>query len=375
MITNSLSLSLSLSLVSCEDEITNDTITAKSGEGGGDMECELEPHGLYFDNGVSPSTGNNMMHFPSWDSFEYTIGHLDNLVELHEDSFVIPNDLLSEDALNDLEESSGFEEDQPLIDYENSHNFFSLRAFARIKEDNWLDNSDQSGWTWDDDPDNDWLIHGTEQTVYNQYYEVMICSFIFKYMEGGVIVIDSQNQDASSILNSANNGVPIEELLTQFAGSNEKPGGITDHVIYDNSGECVFKVADTKRFILSNPRYRVKGIQHMSGYSVGGNGLKAYFKYKSITKNYKKKGSKWKKRRIKSYAKIVGERHDPYLGCGSPLIEVDKRSTIKKRRRRKVVIRVNPESYNSPSQLGTEIQKLESVHWQRGETFRYYYEN
>lgn len=183
--------SLSLSLLSCEKEQTAETglLNTKSSEFSQEN-CEFAPYGFYFDNGVSSACVNNMMHFSSWESFESTVEMLEQQVENHEDSFVIPNNALSEDDLNDLEESSGFESDQPLIDFENGFEFCSLRRVERNAEDTWLDNSNQPGWSWDDYIEDGIISDPYEQTLYNPQHEVMICGMIYKEMED---VVDSKS--------------------------------------------------------------------------------------------------------------------------------------------------------------------------------------
>lgn len=204
------SLSLSLSLVSCEKDQNgqSDELAAKGSELQ-QKNCEFEPYGLYFDNGISSGCSNNMMHFPSWEAFEDMVDNLEQQVEDHEDSFVIPNDALSEDDLNDLEESSGFESDLPLIEYENSNEFCSLRAVERAAEDAWLFASNQPGWSWDDYIEDSLISDPYEQTLYNPQHEIMICGKIYKEMEDGLLIIDPNHPDATNALTMANQGSSI----------------------------------------------------------------------------------------------------------------------------------------------------------------------
>ncbi|PZX44010.1 hypothetical protein LX97_01015 [Nonlabens dokdonensis] len=364
-------LTLSLSLISCEDELTNETLTTKSEEGGGDIKCDFEPYGLYFDNGVAQVSTNNMLHFPSMDSFYQTLDDLEQQVENHEDSFVIPNSNLSEDDLNDLEESSGFNADLPLDEFEQSHEFYSLRKDVLIAEEAFLDTSDQPGFDWANDPDDVPLIDGIERTVFNPQQEVIICNMIYKYVEDGLIGVNMNNANATDILTAANNGASGEELADIYGGKEEEAGDLVFYPEITDEADCFYNLNKVKRFFQGS--YKMKNKQKMKG-----NPGPFHYVFKAVTKNYKKK-RKWKKRRIKSYARIVGKIHDIYIGCGS-LEPLDKSSSHKKRRRREVSHRIsrslgaNANGVPLSSIIGTELGQLESEHKQHSWIVNWTYE-
>jgi hypothetical protein len=174
------SLTLSLSLVSCEDEIENTEapLVAKSEEGSDKDKCDFEPHGVFFDNGHTVNCDNNMMHFPNWESFANTVEQLEIDVDNHDDSFLNTYGNLNEDDLNDLEESMGHNPDLPLKAFEEHHSFCSLRQTEAAAEEAWLDASDQPGWSMDDWQENRFIADAVEQALYNPYNEIMICNLI-----------------------------------------------------------------------------------------------------------------------------------------------------------------------------------------------------
>lgn len=361
--------SLSLLFIGCDNSIESDELEiqqkSESAEG-----CDFAVHGIYFDNGVPANSPHNMLHFPSWDSFEATIDMLDAQVDAHEDSFVIPNDHLSEDDLNDLEESSGFEEDQPLIDFENSHEFKSLRSVLRAAEDDWLDQSDQPGWSYDDDPDNTALIFGTERTFYNPQNEVMICSYIFKKMVDGLLTIDISNVDATDALAMANEGSTAQEVMDEYGGTVEEPNGISVQIYQEDL--CLYHLKDSKWFDTPNPDRKVKAIHLISGSPEGGEAffLPEDFKWKAWTFNFKWRNGKLRKRRVSSWAGIYGDIHDNSGLCGTAEPVAD-RCTKKKRRRRKEVIR---RASNLTIRRGADINALESRHRQLNTTYVFPYD-
>ncbi|WP_405378698.1 hypothetical protein [Nonlabens sp. Asnod3-A02] len=360
-------LTLSLSLVSCEDEITNDAITTKSEEGGDGSICDFEPYGLYFDNGKSVECENNMMHFPSWESFATTLEDLEDQLESHDDDFLIPNQHLSEDDLNDLEESIGHDPDLPLIEYELIHQFCSLRQVEAAAENSWLDASDQPGWTMNDWQENQFLVDPAEQTLYNPYNEVMICNVIYKDMEGGLLLIDANHPDAIDALSSANNGSSIEEVIETYGGNVEEPGAATADIVTPGAPTCFYKSAKSEGFQLDNTYGMRASHQIRSRTFDSGPGDVNVFK--AFTRNYKKKRGKMKKRRISSSARIYGDLYTVDINAGvnpnercNYLEPIDDTGAYRKKRRSKVKSR---ESHPTNLVTGTDIDQLDSDHRQR----------
>ncbi|WP_431472608.1 hypothetical protein I5168_05110 [Nonlabens sp. SCSIO 43208] len=366
-------LTLSLSLFSCSEEVTestNDTALQKS-EGDIANNCEFQPYALYFENGTSVDCANNMMHFSSWDSFDQTLETLEDSNDAHDDNFLAIYGHLDEDDLNDTEELIGHHPDQPLIDFENSHDFCSLRKFEEDAENAWLDSSDQSGWSIDDWNENEFIVDPVEQSVYNQWNEVMICNLIYKDMEGGLLIIDTTHPDATAALTSANNGNSLQSVLEAFGGNEETPGAADGHIFPPDS-ECFYRSAKSKGVTLSST-YKLRASHQMRARTFdSGSGDVNVFK--AFTRNYKKKRGKWRKRRIRSSAKIYGELYSVDVSLNSNpnsstpanicsfKDDIDKEGDYKKKRRSKVKKRAQ-----HPSNLitGTAQNKLFSEHRQR----------
>lgn len=174
--------------MSCEDKVENyETNTLEKSR---PIErCDFEPHGVYIDNGMEMPSENNMLKFPDYLTFEQTVINLENQVEEYDDLFLAQNSNLSEDELDDLEEDIDYNPDTPLINFEQYHEFYSLRSYSESLEDTWLDNSDQTNWSWDDDPTADIFVDGVEQTIYNPYYEFIVCNTLYKLTKEGNIYI------------------------------------------------------------------------------------------------------------------------------------------------------------------------------------------
>lgn len=316
------------------------------------------PRGIYFPNGMTSDSENNMLEFATFEEYEQVLFYLEENVEIHEDAFIEQYDDLDEEELNEMEEKIGFNEDLPLELFENEHHFQSLRKVTSDAENVWLDNSDQPEFSWEDDPDNFTFISGIEQTLYNPWNEVMINDTIYKYTENGYYSIVANNPKASSILAFINNNPEVNPIKIQYNFE-----GIL--VYYDDGdntsgNDCVVgKINRTKRF--ENGDYSMKVTQEM--YSAS-----KKIVYKSITKNYKKKKGKWAKRRILSFAGIQGQVQDPNLNLCNvlPYMNVhDNRCTYKKRRKGEYSLKFNKYiAYNHVPAV--KHNGFWSVHNQRG---------
>lgn len=317
-------------------------------------------------------TENNMLQFSSHEEYEQTLYYLTDNVDFHEDNFIKEYDHLDEDELNDMEEALKFNEDLPLELFEEEHKFQSLRKVTIIAENQWLDNSDQPGFSWDNDPDNFTFIDGIEQALYNPWHEVMINDTIYKYTENGYYSIVAHNPKASTALAYINNNPELDPL--KFENEYE------DVVIYtddnsnnNNSNEChTGKFKRTERFI--NGDYSIKAKQKMR---TGPRNIT----YKTVIKNYKKKRRKWKKRRILSYTGLQGQIQDPNLASCNlvPYMHVDdNRCTYKKRRRGEYAKRILqnvpflPPVYNNEPGVGKN--KFWSVYKQKDWVVEWVYE-
>jgi hypothetical protein len=195
---------------------------------------------VFFDNGHTANCDNNMMHFPSWESFANTVEQLEIDVDNHDDSFLNTYGNLNEDDLNDLEESMGHNPDLPLKAFEEHHSFCSLRHTEAAAEEAWLDASDQPGWSMNDWQENRFIVDAVEQALYNPYNEIMICKVIYKEMTGGWLIVDFTHSDTTAALGAANEGDTLQEVVAKYGGEKEKPGAISAFVPV-NPNTCFYK--------------------------------------------------------------------------------------------------------------------------------------
>ncbi len=124
---------------------------------------------ITINNGLSnPGNKNNILLFPSFEKYQEIIDKLDSLIDEHNDAFEAKADPnLSDEDYEQLALSSGFEEDQPLLDFEKSLNFSSLRKKILEDELNWLSSQTDTIWNADEDPDNHHIFDDTERSLLN----------------------------------------------------------------------------------------------------------------------------------------------------------------------------------------------------------------
>ncbi len=124
-----------------------------------------------------------MLSFPTFNDFEQTIVYLEEALDAHEEAFVTQYENYSNDELDSLETVVGFNSQQPLINFENDHNFqFSLRKEYNYLEEEWLNNEELNPNT---DPDVIIPFDEILQTLLNDNMEVMIEGKVFSLGKRG----------------------------------------------------------------------------------------------------------------------------------------------------------------------------------------------
>ncbi|MBS1765717.1 MAG: hypothetical protein JSS90_12210 [Bacteroidetes bacterium] len=119
---------------------------------------------------------DHILAFTDMQQFQDVYDCLDQAYETWNDDFESAHSSLSDDDYNDYCDSVGFEDDQPLIDFESSLNFYSYRKYMNGLEDTWLANGADSA----SDPDNnDVLDDDILATMFSYDQAVMINDTIY----------------------------------------------------------------------------------------------------------------------------------------------------------------------------------------------------
>ncbi len=230
-----------------------------------------------FKNSGNFTHSGTMLSFPTFDDFEQTLNFLEQELENHEDAFVLKYENNSDDELDSLEEVVGFNSQQPLIDFENEHNFqFSLRKLYNELEENWLDNEELDPAT---DPDNEFAFDEIMQTLLNDNQEIMIEGKVFSFGKEGKdyeITGDFTNSLNSVNSNSVSESDPNIKSYTYVTYGGPACRNWAGNDFYH---DYAYKRKVKKRLVIRSVPF--------------------FCKTKAQIKSYKKKRRRWKKHRTR----------------------------------------------------------------------------
>lgn len=329
-------------LVSCEkNDLTQETTTTNINNSLFQRQSEIISgvESTLIDNGLG-ETGceNNILIFPTWESYWSTIDQLDQLTENYCDNFdaTIP-DGLTDDEYDALCESAGFDEDNMIIKFENDLAFCSLRQKLDLAETVWLELQGDGAWDANSDPDNDFIDDDTERALLSIGHEVIIGDkkrgyVIYKFFddEGNYVAIN--NMDVAALQQINHGTIPTNNPnVTVSVPPREKPKckDKVKEVSYEESGDNKIKRISKIR--------REFGVSNSSTASVSTAFSKS--KVKAKTKGYVKKRGRWKSKRSWITVGIDGteaySNGDGYNTCEESISI----NNIKEKRRRKVKVK------------------------------------
>lgn len=222
--------------------------------------------------------------------FEDVYNCLDEAYEIWNDDFEAEHADLSEDDYNDYCDSVGFEDDQPLIDFENALNFDSYRKCLHELEETWLANGAVDG----DHPENGDIIEDDIMaTMFSCDQTVIINDTIYWINEGVIYIVTELSCD----------------LLVQLQAD---PDGVSTNdsrvIIFPTTGpenDCKSWGGDENwNNYANNKKYRW---DTSFRYYPWGTSIKGKIK------SYKKKNGNWKKYRTDLVVNPYGVQYD--RGC------------------------------------------------------------
>jgi hypothetical protein len=289
----------STAIISCsKDEVQEiESITTKSG--GSISKVSFSRYGLA-----------DMLYFPNMETFYQTQMDLEEQVENHDDAFVEQNNNLNEDDLIDEEESSGFDDEKPLTEFENSFSFHSLRVHLIQLEHIWLDQFGvNDSFDVSDSPYNHFIFDEEQRAMLNIDAQANIGEYLIQFTRFGYIQVpvyemelflDVVNDPSSTNTNWMENenvvvvggyyGAP-QNYANGTDDNNNDPVTLTEECFadIDNDGQIVY--TDNRKV---SWRHQLKG-----NYIV--------VKAKAKTRGFKHKRGKWRCRRLNIFAKVEGD--------------------------------------------------------------------
>jgi hypothetical protein len=216
------------------------------------------------------SVENGMLVFSSSTDVEQAMAYLEYKYEQYSDAFFSQYAGLSDDQLSDIEEATGFNDEQPYIDFENQYGISSLRAQITAAEDNWLETTAGDS-TAGPDPDDSYMDEDELRTLVNSNGELKVGSAYYHFLSDDSYYIDG--------------GTAIQSSSATFVGTT-----------------CRATVKNVGFIYASNFTWRIKYKVKVHDGPFAGSG-----KAKAITKSYKKKSGRWKKRASTIGAQVYGE--------------------------------------------------------------------
>ena len=340
----------------------------------------------YLDNGISTNCQNNILIFSTLNDYENSILALDEQIDQHNDYFDSITYNMSDDEADAYADETGFNEDQPLDDFENNLSFCSLRNHINVLEENWLNAQGDGNWNLDTQPDGYFIDDETERTLLSVGSEFIVgnCKIgytLYKRFEWGYISFPITSiSDASQILTTLNNNDnPTIQPLNQNGLSIEQVQEIVSTVTTDTPIDIVPVVdysaqgnqGGSSSYGLCKSEIKNKGQQNFSSSKriiwkhkykdTHYPNLTGMTMEKSYTRSYKKKNGKWKTFRATIF---TGMKGDYYYGNSCNFAN-NLAEHGKERRRKKVKERhIELEDYSVRDDSYFSVHKQEGNYFQ-----------
>lgn len=257
----------------------------------------------------------DMLCFPSMQDFYYTQTDLEAQVEDHDASFEAQFGNLSEDDLIDYEENTGFDDELPLTEFENSFSFSSLRVHLIDAENAWLDQfGPNDSFDVSDSPYHHFIMDEAQRALLNVDAQAKIGEYLIQFTRFGYIQVPVNNMELFlSVVNdpTGSSGWMTDENVTIVGGYYGSPDGNFDpqSLDPDTSGVYCTTDVDAKGQIVYTDNRKVSWEHKLrGGYIVT--------KAKAKTRGFKYKRGKWRCRRLHVYAEVDGDISDNQnIGC------------------------------------------------------------
>lgn len=335
----------------------------------------------YIDNGISTTCSNNILIFPTLQEYENAIGKLDELIEQHNDAFDQQTANMTDEESDNYADAIGFDEDQPLTDFEKELDFCSLRSYLIPLEDNWLDQQGDGAWNLDTNPDNYYIDDDTERALLSIGSEFIVGNcrdgytlykrYDWGYISFSIADIGSVTTILTALNNITNptvqpiniNGATPSQVNDVLANYEQPVVKVVTTVppTSSNSGSCRNYVKDKGEHLFSSDR-RISWKHKFkeTGFLVHPL-LTDKTLIKTYTKSFRKKKGRWKKYKSTISTGFTGKTVD--VQCSNPQNDdIPNELTTKKRKK------VKQRGYVSGNR-STQQNLLFSVHKQEGNTY------
>lgn len=245
---------------------------------------------------------NGILTFSSATDVEQAIAYLEYKYDQYSDAFASQYPNLTADQFADIEETTGFNDDQPYINFENQYGIYSLRATLTAQENYWLENTagDETAGV---DPDDLYMNDYELRTLVNSdgYLKVGTLYYIFQ-SDGSYYTYDGGGGGGCTI------DCPIQlASIKKLKKDDPLPKGVKYYQseptisIYLAAPGCRSNVKSKDFRKNADETWRFKWKVKVSDGPFAGPG-----RVKAITKSYKKKNGRWKVRGASIGAQVYG---------------------------------------------------------------------
>ncbi len=274
------------------------------------------------DNSLATSCQNNILIFPTLEDYEAAIVKLDQQIEDYNDAFDQQTVGMTDEEADDYAESVGFDENQPLIDFEKDLHFCSLRQHLEELDNAWLDQQGDGDWDLNTSPDEYYIDDETERALLSLGSEFIVgdCKngyTLYKRYDWGYVSFPLNDiGTATDILTTLNNitnptqqpiniGGATQEQVSQ-AVEPYKDSGVTvvATVTPSQAGTCHSEIKDkgehlfsAERRIMWKHKFKDAHFPNISGQTL----------MKTFTKSFRKKKGKWKKFKATIFTGFYGK--------------------------------------------------------------------
>ncbi len=241
---------------------------------------------------------NGVLAFNSLSDVDQAIAYLEYKYGQYSDAFAAQYPGLTADQFADVEEATGFNDDQPYVNFENQYGIYSLRASLAAQEYNWLETTagDETAGT---DPDDLYMDDYEVRTLVNSdgylkvgtFYYVFLSDDSYYTYDGGGGCVECPIQLAA--IKKLKPGDPLPTGVKYFK-STPTPNLVAPGCRSD---------ARSKDFRYNSDRtWRFKWKVKVWDGPFDGPG-----RVKAITKSSRKKNGRWQVRGAKISAQVYGD--------------------------------------------------------------------
>lgn len=213
-------------------------------------------------------TSNGILSFNSNNDVLQTLAYLEYNYDKHDDAFLAQYPGKTDDEIATIEESTGYNDEQPYIDFESQHNITSLRSVLTAAEDQWLATTADTYPNQNENPDYKFMEDDEVRTILNSNGKVIVANVLYTFTSDSIYT-------SGPVGGAVRSGTPVNNVLAACKDYKRLRGSET-------SGS-----------------WRFDHITSFANHPWRGRAM-------AKTKSYKKVSGHWKKRRAHIGATIYG---------------------------------------------------------------------